>query len=121
MTESSHILVSPDHTIDLDVVCVELGISAATREEKIERVNQQLEADGALGRFRDGHKGERFYTPVGMVAATTDYQQAYNWALHQAKYQACETVVVEFLGEHICDLIDGVLVKVTEVIAEHEV
>lgn len=121
MTESSHILVSPDPKIDLDIMCAEFGITAETRDEKIERVNQKLKEDGALGRFRDGHKGERLYTPIGMVAATTEYQHAHEWALHQAKYQDCETVVVEFLGEYICDLADGVLVKVAQVVAEHEV
>ena len=119
--ESSHILVSPDHNQDLDIMCAELGITAESRIEKIESINNTLEETDAICRFRDGHKGERFYTPAGVVCATTDFEQARNWARHQAKQSNVETVICEFDGEIVCDLADGVLVKVAEVVAEHQI
>ena len=121
MSESSHILLSPDNTEDLEIMCVELGIIADTRDEKIVRVNERLSESNAICRFRDGHKGERFYTPTGTVCATTSFNQAKQWARHQAKFSHHETVVCEFTGLAVCDLVDGTLVTVIEVITEYAV
>lgn len=111
--ESSHLLCSLDPRMDLDCACAECGIDLdLPRSEKIEKVN----AADPVVQFMDGHKGERFYTP-GLVCATRDRYQAMAWAQHNARHGK-PAVVCEFYGEWVSDLLDGVLVKPIEIIAE---